>query len=572
MTPKLKKIPYGIADYKDIKENNYYYIDKTPFIEKLEDLNERYLIFLRPRRFGKSLFISMLHYYYDLYYKDKFETLYGDTYIGINPTKEANRYLIMRFNFSSIDVNDVEESFRAYLLNTLNSFIKKYILNVEKNANPIILFDNLFTYLKEQKLELMILIDEYDNFANKLLLRERTEYLGLVSEKTASFKQFFTILKTATDMENSPLKRIFITGVTPMTMFDVTSGFNIGSNISLDTNLNDMVGFNEEEVDEILNYLKIDIDKNILKEWYNNYNFSEDTSQKVYNTDMILYFINKYQKTNQLPKEMIDVNVRSDYSKLREIVYTNKKLNGNFETLQSLIAGDTVSVPNLVQDFSALNLEIDENFKSLMFYLGLVTIQSRDLDLNLKIPNETVKRIDIDFLRATFALENIFELNISELTKTFKEFALNGSLKVFKYLAQMIQENTGIRDYIYKEQSIKSMYIAYLSLSPYYIVKSELELNKGFADILIKPFNPYVKYIGLLEFKYIKRSEKASKERVQQLKQEAIEQLNSYENDSLVTKYTNEGIHLKKVVLIFYGWEMLVCEEIESINKIRIKK
>jgi hypothetical protein len=504
----------------------------------------------------------MLHYYYDTHYKDDFETLYGDTYIGKNPTKEVNKYLIMRFNFSGIDVNDVEESFRIYLLNTLNSFVKKYKLYVEKNSNPIILFDNLFTYLKEEKLELMILIDEYDNFANKLLLREKTEYLGLVSEKTASFKQFFTILKTATDMENSPLKRIFITGVTPMTMFDVTSGFNIGSNISMRPDLNDMIGFNEEELTEILDYYKLDVDKNILREWYNNYKFSEDSEQKVFNTDMILYFINKYQITNSLPKEMIDINVRSDYSKLRNIIYTNKKLNGNFETLQTLIAGDTVSVPNLVQDFSALNLETDENFKSLMFYLGLVTIKSRDLDLNLHIPNETVKRIDIDFLRATLSVEKIFELKISNLNKTFKEFALKGSLEIFTYLAQMIKENTGIRDYIYKEQSVKAMYMAYLSLSPYYVVKSELELNKGFADILIKPFNPYVKYVGLLEFKYIKITDKADKKTVKKLKLEAIEQLNKYENDSLVTEHTNKGLGLKKVLLIFHGWEILVCEEV----------
>jgi len=558
----MKKIPYGIADYKDIRENDYYYMDKTLFIEKLEDLNERYLIFLRPRRFGKSLFISMLHYYYDLYYKDKFETLYSDTYIGQNPTKEANKYLIMRFNFSGIDLNDVEESFRLYLVIELKDCIEKYKLQIELYENPIILFNEIFKYLKKSRLELMILIDEYDNFANKLLLRERTEYLGVVSQKTASFKQFFTILKTATDMENSPLKRIFITGVTPMTMFDVTSGFNIGSNISLDANLNDMIGFNEEELSQLLNYYQLDVDKEILKEWYNNYNFSEDNEQRIFNTDMILYFINKYKKTNTLPREMIDINVRSDYSQLRSIVYTNKKLNGNFETLQSLIVGDTVSIPNLVQDFSALNLEKTNNFKSLMFYLGLITIESRTLDLSLKIPNETVKRIDIDFLKDTLALEQVFKLNTDIIEEYLKEFALEGGLNIFTYLAQMIQENTGIRDYIYKEQSVKSMYIAYLSLSPYYIVKSELELNKGFADILIKPFNPYVKYIGLLEFKYIKRSDKASKKLIKKLKLEAIEQLNSYENDSLVTKYTQEGILLKKVVLIFYGWEILVCDEV----------
>jgi len=556
----VKKIPYGLADFKRIKTENYYFVDKTKFIENLEKLNENYLIFLRPRRFGKSLLIAILEAYYDRYFKDDFAMMFGDTYIGSHTTSLANSYYIMRFDFSGIDINDVENSFSKYILLRMRSFIAKYNLDIEKDANPIILFNNIFSYAENNGLELMILIDEYDNFANKLLLREKTEYLGLVSEKTASFKQFFTTLKTATTGNNSPLKRMFITGVTPMTMFDVTSGFNIGSNISMRPDFNDMVGLNEEELDAILHYYQIDVDKEILKEWYNNYTFSEDTEQKVFNTDMILYFINKYQISNKLPKEMIDINVRSDYSKLRQIIYTNKKLNGNFETLQTLIAGDSVSLPNLVQDFSALHLELDENFKSLMFYLGLVTIKSRELDLNLKIPNETVKRIDIDFIRATFALENIFELKTSELNQTLKEFALNGSLEVFKYLAKMIKENTGIRDYIYKEQSVKSMYMAYLSLSPYYVIKSELELNKGFADILIKPFNPYVKFVGLLEFKYIKLTDKADKKTIKKFKKEAIEQLNSYEEDALVTQYTEQGLGLKKVVLIFHGWKMLVCE------------
>jgi hypothetical protein len=277
---------------------------------------------------------------------------------------------------------------------------------------------------------------------------------------------------------------------------------------------------------------------------------------------MILYFINKYQISNKLPKEMIDINVRSDYSKLRNIIYTNKKLNGNFDTLQTLIAGDSVSVPNLVQDFSALHLEKSNNFKSLMFYLGLVTIEDRELDLSLKIPNETVKRIDIDFLKATLALESVFELNTDKLEEYLKRFALEGSLNIFTYLAQMIEKNTGIRDYIYKEQSIKSMYMAYLSLTPYYIIKSELELNKGFVDILIKPFNPYVKYVGLLEFKYIKLTEKADKKIVEKLKLEATTQLNNYESDTLVTEYTDKGLDVKKVLLIFHGWKILLCEEV----------
>ena len=559
----LKKIPYGIADYKDIKENNYYFVDKTEFIEKIEDLNERFVLFLRPRRFGKSLFLAVLEAYYDKYYAKDFEVLFGDTYIGKNLTPKASSYLIMRFDFSGIDISDVENSFKEYLLARLNNFIEKYSLEVEMNSNPIILFNKIFEYLQKNNLDLYILIDEYDNFANKLLLQNRESYLDIVSHKTALFKQFFTTLKTATSGNDSPLKRMFITGVTPMTMYDVTSGFNIGSNISLNPNFNNLVGLNENEVLALLKYYDVDADISLLKEWYNNYIFSEKMPEPIFNTDMILYFINKYKVSDELPIEMIDINVRSDYSKLRNIIYTNKKLNGNFDTLRTLIAGESVSVTNLVQDFSALNLEKESNFKSLMFYLGLVTIKSKDFSLNLTIPNETVKRIDIDFLDDTLKVENIFKLNTDRLEEYYKNFALEGDIGIFRFLAEEIKDNSSIRDYIYKEQHIKSMYISYLSLVPYYIIKSEAELNKGFADILIKPFNnDYIKYFGLLEFKYIKRAELATKDKIDILVKDAESQLENYQNDSLVTQYSDEGIELKKVVLVFHGWELVYCKEI----------
>jgi len=559
---KLKKIPYGLADYKYIKENNYYFVDKTKFIEKLEELNERYILFLRPRRFGKSLFLAVLEAYYDKHYKKDFKTLFGDTYIGKNKTSLANSYLILKFDFSGIDVNDIENAFFHNIAITLEYFIKKYNLDIEyKNENPLVLLHQIFEYLKEDNLKLYILIDEYDNFANKLLLNNKDNYLDLVSSKTALFKQFFTTLKTATSGNNSPLKQMFITGVTPMTMYDVTSGFNIGSNISLDKNFNDVVGFNQDEVDELLDYYDIDVDKMMLKEWYNNYIFSQSLPKPIYNTDMILYFINNYTKESKIPTEMIDINVRSDYLKLKNIIYTNKKLNGNFDTLRTLIAGNDVSLINLVQDFSALNLENESNFKSLLFYLGLVTIKSKTFSLNLKIPNETVKRIDIDFLKDTLKIENIFTLRIAHLEQHLQNFALDGDIEIFRYLASEIKNNSSIRDYIYKEQHIKSMYIAYLSLTPYYIIKSEAELNKGFADILIKPFNnSYIKYLGLLEFKYIKRDEKLTKDKIDSLVSEAKEQLQRYENDELVTKYTDDKLTLKKIVLVFYGWELVYCE------------
>ncbi len=557
----MKKIPYGISDFKLLKTENYYFIDKTNYIEECEKYG-RFLMFLRPRRFGKSLFVAILEAYYDIYFKDEFNAIFKDTYILNHRTKEASSYMVLRFDFSAINIYNVEQSFRNYLLRHTNSFIERYNLNIKSSDDPIDLLDALFSYFKSNNLNLYVMIDEYDNFANKLFLNSQEDYLNIVTKKTAPFKQFFTTLKAGTTGNNAPIKRMFITGVTPMTMYDVTSGFNIGDNISLHPTFHNMVGFTTKETKEALAYYKLEnrVEESVLEEWYNHYKFNYKNTP-IYNSDMVLYFIKAYLGEDELPREMIDINVRSDYSKLRSIIYTNKKLNGNFKTMQTLIGGEPITISNLVQDFSALNLTKEENFKSLLFYLGLVTIQDRRLKLSLKIPNETVKRIDIDFLKDALELERAFVLNTDKLSDLLAEFALHGDIEVFKYLATQIKENTGIRDYIYSEQTVKSMYLAYLSLTPYYVIKSEEELNKGFADILLKPLNPYVKYVGLVEFKYIKRAEKKPTSKViKTLVNDAGKQLDDYEKDELVTEFTNKGLKLQKVIIVFWGWEMVYCK------------
>ncbi len=560
----MKKIPYGISDFKLLKTEDYFFVDKTKYIETLENYSSKYLMFLRPRRFGKSLFIAILEAYYDTYFKDEFEAIFKDTYILNNRTKEASSYMILRFDFSAVDIFNVNKSFRHLLQIRMESFVYRYNLDIKfKSDDPISMLNDILEYTNKNHLNLYILIDEYDNFTNRLFLNNREDYLDIVTQKTAPFKQFFTTLKAGASGNNAPIKRMFITGVTPMTMYDVTSGFNIGKNISLDSKFHNMVGFDTKELKNTLKAYKIEdkVELSLLKEWYNHYTFSEESSEPIYNTDMILYFVDKFIAHHKLPKEMIDINVRSDYSRLRSIIYTNKKLNGNFKSLQTLIGGESISVSNLVQDFSALNLHKEENFKSFMFYLGLVTIKDRDFDLNLKIPNETVKRIDIDFLANALELEKVFEISTTILQKHLKAFALHGDLEVFRYLAKMIKESTGIRDYIYSEQTVKAMYLAYLSLTPYYVIKSEEELNKGFCDILLKPFNPYVEYVGLVEFKYVKRAEKSpSQKQIEALLREAKEELDKYEQDELVQNYVKEGLKLQRVIIIFWGWEMVYCE------------
>ena len=557
----MKKIPYGLSDIKRIKSEGYYYIDKTSFIQTLEEQSSSFLMFLRPRRFGKSLLIAMLEAYYDKYYKKDFDTIFGDTFIYKNQTKEVSSYHVLRFDFSDVDVNNVEESFRHTLELVTNKFIHKYQLKVLVSDSPMETLKNIFNLFQEDEtLKLYILIDEYDNFANKLLLLNRSNYQNIISEKTAMFKQFFTTLKAGATGNDAPIKRMFITGVTPMTMYDVTSGFNIGENISINPLFHNMVGVTEKELYTMLEYYKIELDSTtllLLKDWYNHYIFAKDINESIYNTDMIFYFLKYFIQFKKAPDELIDINVRSDYSKLRDIIYTNKKLNGNFQTLNTLIAGESIALDNLVQDFSALNISKEENFKSLLFYLGLVSIDKANIDIELKIPNETIKRIDIDFLKDSLELENIFTLKTDTLTKHLKNFALNGETEVFEFLADEIKRNTAIRDYIYNEQTIKSMFLAYLSLTSYFVVQSEAELNKGFADLILKPHNPYVEWFGLLEFKYIKRSDKINKKLITQQIAQAKEQLEVYEKDELVTQFLEKGKKLKKIVLVFHGWELV---------------
>jgi len=555
----MKRIPYGLTDFVRIRREDWYFVDKTKYIEILENYPDNYVMFLRPRRFGKTLFLAILDAYYNVQFKDDFDLLFKDTYIHTHKTKEAGSYYVLSFNFSVIDVRNVNYSFLHHIELEVNSFIKRYSLDIKIDENSSLeTLSNILKYFKnDQNKNLYILIDEYDHFANRLLLQDRKEYLDVVSQKEAVFKQFFTVLKAGTSGNNAPIKRMFITGVTPMTMYDVTSRFNIGRNISLNSAFNEMLGLTEAEVKEMMEYFNVPSKYfELAKEWYDNYQFSKKNDSKIFNTDMISYFVEEYHKENELPRELIDINVRSDYSKLRDVIYTNRKLNGNFETLKNLIAGDTIELETIKTDFSGANFKDEDNFKSLLFYLGLVTIKEVALKTVLKIPNETIKRIDIDFLKDSLELEEMFELNVSKLSALLADFARYGKLEVFNYLSDEIKRNTGLRDYIQNEQTIKAMFLAYLSLTQYFVVKSELELNKGFADITLKPLNPYVEYFGLLEFKfYRKKDEKPNT--IKTLVSEAKEQLNRYEKDELVQNFIKDGKRLVKVVLVFRDYELV---------------
>jgi len=419
---KLKKIPYGLSDFKRVRTQNYYYIDKTPFIAKIEE-DAEFLFFLRPRRFGKSLTIAMLEAYYDIYFKEEFDEIFKDTYILKHPTPLKNSFYILRFDFSAVDVTDYKNSFNVLLLNVLEGFIEKYKISFTINPiyNPIDTYSILFAYCNKNNIPLYILIDEYDNFVNKLLIEDINKYKDLVTTNEAFYKQFFSILKVGTSGNNSAIKKMFFTGVSSLALYDVTSGSNIGVNISLNKTFNDLVGITDSELKSMIEYYKLQNQQDTIiarcKEWYNNYKFNQDINHTIYNSNMILYYFKSLLCENQEPTQLIDTNVRTDYSKLKYLVYTNKKLNGNFELLHNLILGKEVVTTTIKDNFSAFELTNEDNFKSFLFSLGLLTMEKYRIAIKLKIPNQTIKKLLSEFIDYAYKDFSEYSMNIEENTQ-----------------------------------------------------------------------------------------------------------------------------------------------------------
>ena len=559
---KPKKIPYGLSDFKRVKTEEWFYIDKTNFIEKLEN-DQSFLYFLRPRRFGKSLTIAMLEAYYDIYFKEEFDEIFKDTYILDHPTPLKNSFYILRFDFSAVDVTDYKNSFNVLLLSVVESFIEKYKIAFTINPlyNPIDTYSILFAYCNKNNIPLYILIDEYDNFVNKLLIEDINKYKDLVTTNEAFYKQFFSILKVGTSGNNSAIKKMFFTGVSPLALYDVTSGSNIGKNISLSEEFNNFVGITNDELLKIIEYYQLDTQKEEIlsrcKEWYNNYKFNPDVTHTIYNSNMILYYIDHLIRTNKEPSQLIDTNVRTDYSKLKYLVYTNQKLNGNFELLNNLILGKEVVTTTIKDNFSAFELTNEDNFKSFLFSLGLVTMEKNLFRLNLKIPNQTLKKLLSEFIDYAYKDFSEYSMKIETLNNHLSELAITKDLSVFHYLASVIKESSSIRDFIDGENLVKAYLLAYLNLNTFYEVHSEVESNKGYIDILLEPILDEVPFGAIIELKYIKRSELSSKN-YQNILEEKITQAKKQ-----LFQY-DKGERYIKIVLVFVGWELVFCENIEG--------
>lgn len=591
---QLKENPYGISDFKEIRNSNYYYVDKTKYIKELEKKG-RYLFLLRPRRFGKSLFLSILESYYDIEYKDEFASLFGGTQIHSEPTKDRNSYLIFSLDFSIVDsdIELVKGAFLTRIQNAAHAFVNKYqkYLDIDINeaklkfdskesASEVI--DTLLTYCSDKEFKIYAIIDEYDNFANTILSEHGEEKFETITHGGGFLRSFFNALKAGTSRTNAPISRLFMTGVSPITMDDVTSGFNIATNISLDSDVNEILGFTHAEVEEMIDYYRQSGKirhstqelMGIMSQWYNHYHFSTYSHFEVFNTVHTLYFLREYMKNSAIPDILTDENALTDYRKLHHLIVIDKQgklsTNGNFTTLQQILGTGCIH-SKIVRSFPVKELIQPENFISLLYYFGLLTIDGIDEENKaiLKIPNESVRRLYYDFIRKTYEETGVFSFKLSELENQMKEMAFNGNWKpLIEYIAGKLNQAQGVRDLFTAEKSIQAFFNVYLGLSEFYLIYSEKELNKGYADLVMVPFLiqfPMVKYAYIIEIKYTKPlgsvKSKIPVKRIQFLGKEAEIQLNHYIQDEKFSKSIGNTT-LKKLVLIFSGAQLIYSNEV----------
>ena len=533
------KMPYGISNYEELVTENYYYVDKTKYIEKLEELPEKRIMFLRPRKFGKTLFTSVLENYYDKNKIDSFEKLYGNTYIGKNPTKLKNSYCILRFNFSGIDTSTEEATIRGFkkeVASSIEVFINRYNLefHVNKEDEAENILDNLFKsfYIQKPQDKIYVIIDEYDHFANELLGFNPEQFRGLVS-KNGKVRKWYEILKKGTE---TVVDRIFITGVAPITLDSLTSGFNIGTDITQDEEFNEMIGFTEEELKEILKNQEISLKEQekiipIMKENYDGYKFCLKAKNQIYNSNMCLYFLSRYIRLGEIPDKLIDTNIASDYSKIGKMLDLCKGEN-RLEILRKTVQGEPI-VNTIIEKFNPA-IEFTENdMISMLYYLGYLTISGELVGIpELTIPNKVMKEIYADYFMQMMDKEAEFRIDNNANQEILIQLAKEGRIDKIVEILKIYLNNLSNRDLIkFDEKYIKLIFYCIAMNIKAYSTKSEMEVNRNYPDILLVPRDSSKGYKAVMvEFKYIKKGEVAKLEDKQKEAREQIERYSSFED------------------------------------------
>ena len=588
MEQQVKLLPYGVADFVTVIEQNLYYVDKTMFIPELEK-QPRNLFFIRPRRFGKSIFLSMLYSYYDCTQSHKFQSLFGNLWIGQHPTPLQGKYQVLFLDFSQItgNIDKLETKFNSYLSINLDAFVRQYSEYYQAEMEEILAQEDfeekmelIFKAAKAHQYHLYLIIDEYDNFTNVILNERGEKVYHAITHADGFYRDVFKKFK-------GNFERIFMMGVSPVTLDDVTSGFNIGWNISIKPEFDEMLGFSTTDVVEMFTYYKehgsipadsdIDAIVNDMKPWYDNYCFAEEALKKktrMFNCDMVLYYLRNYMDAGCPPEEMIDPNTRTDYGKMKKLLQFDK-LDGERKGIIRKIAEEEQIVTQLYESFSAYQIPKAEIFPSLLFYYGMLTIKgTRGSKLILGIPNNNVRKQYYGYLEEEYQAKAYVDVN--QLTDYYYDMAYDGKWEEgLRFMADAYAKVSSVRDGIEAERNLQGFFMAYLNLNDYYITAPELELNHGYCDFFLLPdLTHYAsQHSYILELKVLSKKDFSaivegeftedgkSMTKAEKQWREAVEQIHRYAEAPRV-EALRQGTKLHLIIMQFEGWELKRMEEV----------
>ena len=589
-TNKPKRIPYGKQNWEAVRLQNCYYVDKTHFIPKIEAAND-YFFFIRPRRFGKSLLMNMLISYYDVKKTAEFDRLFGDLWIGQHPTEMRNQYLVLCLDFSMITggLDKYEESLNAYCKQMMDDFCHRYAdllpqdtlkgLKSETSANAMLSYLSVMSQRAGQQIYLFI--DEYDHFTNDILADPAAERAYKTqTHGTGTLRQFFNVVKGGT---RGAIQRIFVTGVSPVTMDDLTSGFNIGTNYTSHPKFNAIVGFTEQEVREMLDYYRqhytfhhsTDELIDIMKPWYDNYCFAVDCVDEspLYNSDMVLYFLYNYiDRKGRIPADMLDANIRTDYNKLKMLIRKDRSFEHDASVIEHIVETGGITA-ELKSHFPSENITDPDNFISLLYYFGMLTIAGNSIrGIKFRIPNQVVREQMYGYLLQSYR-DNELSMEESYRQQLTDNMAIDGDWRpYFEFIADTLRRFSSNRDKQKGEYYVHGFTLAMTCLQRFYLPISEQdagargrrgqELSGGYADIYMQPrldVYPDLEHSYLLELKYLPSS--ASDADVQQAREKAIAQLTRYAQ-GLDIAGTIGHTHLHRLILVWRGMGLAVAEEL----------
>ena len=574
MEENIKEIPYGVSNFVTVVEQNQYYVDKTMYLPLLEK-QPRSLFFIRPRRFGKSIFLSMLRAYYDIAQKPKFEARFGNLWVGKHPTPLQGAYQILSLDFSRVSgqADRLAINFNNYCCGALDDFAFVYEAyyypgfkqEMKEQPDATTKINFLDRQARNCGARLYLIIDEYDNFTNVVLNEQGDEAYHSLTHASGFYRDVFKMFK-------GMFERIFMTGVSPVTLDDLTSGFNIGWNISTEPEFNRMLGFSEEDVRQMLQYYKDagqhngNIEAMIadMKPWYDNYCFAKDrldSDPKMFNCDMVLYYLRNYIDGGKAPEQMIDPNTRTDYNKMKKLIQLDR-LDGDRKSVLRRITEEGRIVADLVTTFPARDIIKPEIFPSLLFYYGMLTIVGTDGQRPvLGIPNNNVRKQYYDFMLEEYQEKH--SINLERLMDQFDAMAYKGEWRSgLEFIARAYKENSAVRSAIEGERNLQGFFTAYLSICNYYLVAPEMELNHGFCDLfLMADLTHYaVAHSYIIELKYLAVKDSDSKAEAQW--QDAVNQIRLYAAAPRVEQL-RQGTQLHCIIMQFRGCELERAEEVQ---------